>query len=513
MAQDDEVAFWNSDQLTLNASSATVTRLLEPSTRPCAQWRYRPLFQIYLRSRLFWVSRLWCPSSQRVEPCSHMDYFLQGAHEAHVFDESYRPVPLTVHVVGLGTVKNDGKDQFHFWQRLDREVANIIHKFSKNRPTIVFCHSKAETERLASILATNGLAQRKNNHEMASRTRMQKLQKVLLAGIAYHHAGLELDDRKLVEHSFATANKISILCATSTLAMGVNLPAHLVVIKGTKAWRGSSGYQDLDQATLLQMIGRAGRPGFDTSGTAVIMTDNQSKPTFQKLVSSGLEPAKSQLRGKFDDVVNAELSQRVITDMSTFVNWFKGTLLHIQNTGTSRSDEASLELCTESLRRLEHIKAVRSDEQRAFFDPLEACHIMSHNLVQYDTMRIITGLPFDATQVQVLKAMANIEGLHRPVRRSEKRQLKEAHKSLKYKLEGPLSKVTVQEPWEKSFVLLQASVGHTHFEDYALRQEMASMTDYASRMLLALEEYVGANRAGKSGSEVACDPHVLHLLY
>ncbi|KAL7568801.1 hypothetical protein ACA910_007219 [Epithemia clementina (nom. ined.)] len=414
-----------------------------------------------------------------------------GAHEAHVFDESYRPVPLTVHVLGLGFVKNDGKDQFHFWQRLDREVANIIHKFSSNRPTIVFCQSKAETEKLASLLATNGLSQRKNNHEIASKTRLQKLQKALLAGIAYHHAGLELDDRRLVEQSFA-ASKISILCATSTLAMGVNLPAHLVVIKGTKAWRGSSGYQDLDQATLLQMIGRAGRPGFDTSGTAVIMTDNQSKPKFQKLAASGLEPAMSQLRSKFDEVANTELSQKVITGISTFVNWTMGTLFYIQlsrTVGTSSREEAAFQLCDESLRRLEHIKAIRTESQGALVEPLQAGHIMSQNMVEYDTMRILTSLPFDASQVQVLKAIAQIEGLHRPVRRSEKKQLKEAHKSLKYKLDGPISKVTVQEPWEKSFVLLQASLCHVHFDEYALRQEMTAMTDYASRMLLALEEY------------------------
>ena len=66
------------------------------------------------------------------------------------------------------------------------------------------------------------------------------------------------------------------LCATSTLAMGVNLPAHLVIIKGTRAYRGGGvGHQDIDIATLTQMIGRAGRPGLDTSGIAVVMTDNR----------------------------------------------------------------------------------------------------------------------------------------------------------------------------------------------------------------------------------------------
>lgn len=69
--------------------------------------------------------------------------------------------------------------------------------------------------------------------------------------------------------------------------MGVNLPSHLVVIKGTSAYRGASnGHQDIDAGTLLQMMGRAGRPGFDKTGTAVIMTDTLSKTRYEN-VSQG----------------------------------------------------------------------------------------------------------------------------------------------------------------------------------------------------------------------------------
>ena len=67
-----------------------------------------------------------------------------------------------------------------------------------------------------------------------------------------------------------------VLCTTSTLAVGVNLPARLVVLRGTRRWSSeageASGYKEYDRSTCLQMIGRAGRPQFDTHGTAVIMT-------------------------------------------------------------------------------------------------------------------------------------------------------------------------------------------------------------------------------------------------
>ena len=73
---------------------------------------------------------------------------------------------------------------------------------------------------------------------------------------------------------------LQVLCTTSTLAMGVNLPAHLVIIKGPRRYCGGasgdgSGYEEYDRSMCLQMAGRAGRPQFDTEGVAVMMTQRQ----------------------------------------------------------------------------------------------------------------------------------------------------------------------------------------------------------------------------------------------
>jgi ATP-dependent DNA helicase HFM1/MER3 len=76
--------------------------------------------------------------------------------------------------------------------------------------------------------------------------------------------------------------KIKALCSTSTLAAGVNLPAHLVIIKSTLQY-GPQGFQEYSAMDIFQMMGRAGRPQFDPFGVAVIITDDTRKQHYQDL--------------------------------------------------------------------------------------------------------------------------------------------------------------------------------------------------------------------------------------
>jgi ATP-dependent DNA helicase HFM1/MER3 len=70
-------------------------------------------------------------------------------------------------------------------------------------------------------------------------------------------------------------NIVKVVCTTTTLSQGVNLPAGLVIIKATSCYRGAGiGYNEYSPIEIEQMIGRAGRPQFKHQGaTAVIMTE------------------------------------------------------------------------------------------------------------------------------------------------------------------------------------------------------------------------------------------------
>ncbi len=86
----------------------------------------------------------------------------------------------------------------------------------------------------------------------------------------------------LVEKLFLEGT-LSVICATSTLAVGVNLPAHLVILKNTLQY-AAGGFEEYSDLEVMQMIGRAGRPQFDDSGTAVILTERKKITKYEQLV-------------------------------------------------------------------------------------------------------------------------------------------------------------------------------------------------------------------------------------
>jgi ATP-dependent DNA helicase HFM1/MER3 len=105
----------------------------------------------------------------------------------------------------------------------------------------------------------------------------------LPASVAFHHAGLNPEDRRSIEGAFLRGD-VNVICCTSTLAVGVNLPCHFVIIKGTTVIQEGST-KELSDLECMQMLGRAGRPQFDTSAVAVIMTRQNTVGRYEKMVS------------------------------------------------------------------------------------------------------------------------------------------------------------------------------------------------------------------------------------
>eukprot|EP00537_Pseudo-nitzschia_pungens_P006262 CAMPEP_0172376338 /NCGR_PEP_ID=MMETSP1060-20121228/66435_1 /TAXON_ID=37318 /ORGANISM="Pseudo-nitzschia pungens, Strain cf. cingulata" /LENGTH=426 /DNA_ID=CAMNT_0013103831 /DNA_START=115 /DNA_END=1392 /DNA_ORIENTATION=+ len=207
------------------------------------------------------------------------------AKEAYTFDDSYRPIALTKHVNAMGRV---GKNEFRFWSKLVDHVPEIVKRFSHGKQSLIFCHTKKQTQQVMDLLTERKIGN--EGDQTAGRRWNEPVDKMIAHGIACHNAGMSKVERKRIEEAFLN-KKIRCLAATSTLAVGVNLPAHLVIIVGTKAYRrtkkgkgSKAGYEDIEVNTLLQMVGRAGRPGLDSTGVAVVLTDHDSKNRIESLM-------------------------------------------------------------------------------------------------------------------------------------------------------------------------------------------------------------------------------------
>jgi helicase len=116
-------------------------------------------------------------------------------------------------------------------------------------------------------------------------------------GAAFHHAGLAREHRALVEDAFRE-RLVKAVSATPTLAAGVNTPARRVVVRDWRRYDGSvGGMAPLSVLEVHQMMGRAGRPGLDPYGEAVLLASSHDEldELFDRYVWADPEPVRSKL--------------------------------------------------------------------------------------------------------------------------------------------------------------------------------------------------------------------------
>ena len=136
------------------------------------------------------------------------------------------------------------------------------------------------------------------------------------------------EDRGLVEELFHDGS-VQVLVCTATLAWGVNLPAHTVVIKGTQIYNPEKGrWVELSSQDVLQMLGRAGRPQYDTYGEGIIITNHSELQYYLSLLKQQLL-IESQFVSKLADNLNAEIVLGTIRNCDKAVQWLGYTYLYV----------------------------------------------------------------------------------------------------------------------------------------------------------------------------------------
>ncbi|GJY73501.1 DExH-box ATP-dependent RNA helicase DExH12-like protein [Tanacetum coccineum] len=172
-------------------------------------------------------------------------------------------------------------------------------------------------------------ASREILHEHTELVKSNDLKDLLPYGLAIHNAGMARADRQLVEDLFAEGH-IQVLVSTATLAWGVNLPAHTVIIKGTQIYNPEKGaWTELSPLDVMQMLGRAGRPQYDTYGEGIIITGHSEVQYYLKLMNQQL-PIESQFLSKLADHLNAEIVLGTIQNAKEAQHWLGYTYLYVR---------------------------------------------------------------------------------------------------------------------------------------------------------------------------------------
>lgn len=165
---------------------------------------------------------------------------------------------------------------------------------------MIFCSTKAGCEKTAKLLAKLMPIPASQEIQKGRCSLMHELGttpggldpifgQTIMFGIAYHHSGLTVEERELIEDAFR-AGLIHTLTCTSTLASGVNLPARRVIFRTPFIGRSF-----LDSNAYKQMKGRAGRKGKDVKGESILMCSKTELKRVLEMVSKKLEPVYSCL--------------------------------------------------------------------------------------------------------------------------------------------------------------------------------------------------------------------------
>ena len=116
------------------------------------------------------------------------------------------------------------------------------------------------------------------------------LSKLVRNGIGVHHAGMLPRYRRLVEQ-LAQTGLLKVICGTDTLGVGINVPIRTVVFTGLAKFDGTN-HRLLKAREFHQIAGRAGRPGFDTSGFVVVQAPEHTIENARLVAKAGDDPKK-----------------------------------------------------------------------------------------------------------------------------------------------------------------------------------------------------------------------------
>ncbi|KAG6487258.1 DExH-box ATP-dependent RNA helicase DExH12-like [Zingiber officinale] len=424
------------------------------------------------------------------------------------FDNSYRPCPLAQQYIGI-TIKKP----LQRFQLMNEICYEKVMAAAGKHQVLIFVHSRKETAKTARAIRDTALANdtvsRFLKDDSASREILNSqtefvksidLKDLLPYGFAIHHAGMARVDRDLVEELFADGH-VQVLVSTATLAWGVNLPAHTVIIKGTQIYNPEKGaWTELSPLDVMQMLGRAGRPQYDSYGEGIILTGHSELQYYLSLMNQQL-PIESQFVSKLADQLNAEIVLGTVQNAREACTWIGYTYLYIRMLRNptlyglpadildkdKTLEERRADLIHTAANILDKNNLVKYDRKSGYFQVTDLGRIASYYYITHGTI---------STYNEYLKpTMGDIE-LFRLFSLSEEFKYVTVRQDEKMELAKLLDRVPVpvkeslEEPSAKINVLLQAYISQLKLEGLSLTSDMVFIQQSAGRLIRSLFEIV-----------------------
>lgn len=429
------------------------------------------------------------------------------------FDSRFRPIPLSQQFIGVKALKT---------MQAMSDMNTIcydkcIEQLRNGKQVMVFVHARNATTRTAMVLRE--MAQQKGHTQIfscersleyanamktMSKSRNKQLNDLFLSGFGFHHAGMLRQDRSLVEKYFADG-LIKVLVCTATLAWGVNLPAHAVIIKGTEIYDSKHGsFVDLGILDVLQIFGRAGRPQFDKSGLGIIITAHDKLNHYLSLLTNQF-PIESNFIQCLADNLNAEVALGTISNVQEAIEWLSYTYLFVrmrinpQVYGLNYTDveeDPSLDtkrrqLIHASAMALDKARMVRYNERTGDLNITDLGRTASHFYIKYDTVEVFNEMlkPI-MNEAEVLNMMANAQEFQQlKVRDDEMDELDDLNR---YSCEVPV-KGGSENLHGKVNILMQTYLSRGFVKSFSLISDLSYINQNAVRIARALFQIILRN--------------------
>jgi len=231
---------------------------------------------------------------------------------ATLVESDWRPVDLRTGVADAAAIEYDdgttepiGVDDAELPPSADLDTETtarlVDDALADGGQSLAFVRSRREAESLADRLRGDSDTTTQSAREQVATeietldgtVTGQRLADCVRDGVAFHHAGLRSGHRALVESAFRDRT-LDAICATPTLAAGVNVPARRVVVRDQQRYTGS-GTEWLPVLEIHQMCGRAGRPHLDPYGEAILIGTDDPEALAERYLGASPEAVESKL--------------------------------------------------------------------------------------------------------------------------------------------------------------------------------------------------------------------------